>query len=98
MFDFIINFIKATFITVAMFVIFLIVCLVGFFIIYEVFKFFSTGMIEAEWITNGYVFTAINFLFEGKYSDIIEIISIMLVLGIAGLYVVGQNDPPSGYR
>ena len=95
MFDFIINFIKATFGAVAMFVLFLIVCLVGYFLLW-VFKFFSTAMIEAEWITNEYVVTAINFLFQGEYSDIIEVI---LVLGFGGLWVFGQQDDTSSdYR
>ena len=88
MFDFIINFIKATFGALAMFVIFLIVCIVGYFLVW-VFEFFSTGMIEAEWITNEYVVSGINFLFKGEYSDIIEVV---LAFGFGGVWLLGQSE------
>jgi hypothetical protein len=88
MFDFIINFIKATFGALAMFVIFLIVCLVGYFLVW-VFKFFSLGFIEGEWITNEYVISGINFLFQGEYSHIIEVI---LAVGFGGLWLMSSGD------
>ena len=88
MFNFIINFVKATFGAVAMFVLFLIMCLIGYAFFWFV-EWCFVSFIELEWITNEYVVTAINFLFKGEYSDIIEII---LVLGFGGMYVFGQSE------
>ncbi len=88
MFDFIINFIKATFGAIAMVVLFLVMCLVGYGI-YWFLEFFFMGAVEHEWITNEYVVPVIQWLFQGEYSDIIEII---LVVGYGGLYVLGSAN------
>ena len=88
MFNFIINFIKATFGAIAMFVLFLVMCLVGYFIYWFVEMGF-VGAVEAEWITNEYVVPVIQWLFEGQYSDIIEII---LIIGFGGLWVMSGDD------
>ncbi|MAU62776.1 MAG: hypothetical protein CMC38_00275 [Flavobacteriaceae bacterium] len=88
MFNFIINFIKATFGAIAMFVLFLVMCLVGYGLFWFV-EFFFLGFVESEWITNEYIVTAIHFLFQGEYADIIEVI---LVLGFGGVWVFGQSQ------
>ena len=88
MFNFIINFIKATFGAVAMFVVFLVMCLFGYFIYWFV-EFMFVGAVESEWITNEYVVTVIQWIFEGQYSDIIEII---LVVGFGVMWVFGKAD------
>ena len=88
MFDFIINFIKATFGAVAMFVVFLVMCLFGYFIYWFV-EFMFVGAVESEWITNEYVTTAILWLFQGEYSNIIEVI---LAVGFGGLWLMSSGD------
>ena len=88
MFKFIFNFIKLTFGALAMFVVFLFMCLVGYGLYWFV-EFMFVGAVESEWITNEYVTTAILWLFQGEYSDIIEI---LLVLGFGGVWVFGQAD------
>ena len=88
MFNFIINFIKATFGAVAMFVVFLVMCLFGYFI-YWIVEFMFVGAVESEWITNEYVVPVIQWIFEGQYSDIIEII---LVVGFGVMWVFGKAD------
>jgi hypothetical protein len=88
MFKFIFNFIKLTFGALAMFVVFLIMCCVGYLIFWGVEAFFVHS-VEDEWITNEYITTAIHFLFQGQYSDIIEII---LIIGFGGLWVMSGDD------
>ena len=88
MFKFIFDFIKLTFGALAMFVVFLIMCAVGYLIFWGVEAFFVHS-VEEEWITNEYIMNAIHFLFQGQYSDIIEII---LVVGFGVMWVFGQGD------
>ena len=88
MFKFIFNFIKATFGALAMFVVFLLMCAFGYVIFWGI-EYMFVSWVEIEWITNEYVINAIHFLFQGQYSDIIEII---LVLGFGGLYVLGSAN------
>ena len=88
MFNFIINFIKATFGAIAMFVVFLFMCFVGYFLFWFV-EYMFVGAVESEWITNEYVVPVIQWLFQGEYADIIEVI---LVLGFGGVWVFGQSQ------
>ena len=88
MFKFIFDFIRATFGVLAMFILFLFMCLVGYFLLWFLQYMFVNG-VELEWITNEYVVPVIQWIFEGQYSDIIEII---LVVGFGVMWVFGQAD------
>ena len=69
MFKFIFNFIKLTFGALAMFVVFLLMCLVGYLIFWGV-EWMFVGFVEEEWITNEYVVSAINFLFQNHFIQV----------------------------
>ena len=88
MFKFIFDFIRATFGVLAMFILFLFMCLVGYFL-YWFLEYAFVGAVTNEWITNEYVTTAIRWLFECQYSDIIEI---LLVVGFALSYIINSDD------
>ena len=88
MFKFIFDFIRATFGVLAMFILFLFMCLVGYFLLWFLQYMFVNG-VELEWITNEYVVSAIHFLFQGEYSDIIEV---LLVGGFALSYIINSDD------
>ena len=93
MFRFIGNFLRTTFGFVGMVLLFLVMCLIGYGI-YWFLEFFFMGFVEQEWITNKYVVPIITWIFEGDYSDIIEII---MVVGFGVLYVLGQGNQRSDY-
>ena len=88
MFKFIFDFIRATFGVLAMFILFLFMCLIGYYL-YWFLEYMFVGAVTNEWITNEYVTTAIRWIFEGQYSDIIEII---LVVGFGVMWVFGKAD------
>ena len=86
MFRFIGNFLKGTFGVIGMILLFLVMCLVGY-LIYWFLEFFFMGFVKNEWITNQYIVPVITWIFEGKYSEIIEII---MVVGFGIMYILGS--------
>ena len=52
------------------------------------------GAVEHEWITNKYIVPVLTWIFEGDYSDIIEII---MVVGFGVLYILGQGNQRNDY-
>ena len=93
MFRFIGNFLRTTFGIVGMVMLFLLSCLVGYGI-YWFLEFFFMGAVEHEWITNKYIVPVLTWIFEGDYSDIIEII---MVVGFGVLYILGQGNQRNDY-
>ena len=91
MFRFIADFLKATFGIIGMVVLFLLMCVFGYFI-YWFLEFFFVGWVEAEWITNQYIVPVIMWVFEGEYSEIIEII---MVVGFSAMWFLGQSSKNS---
>ena len=76
------NFLKSTtgfILIIGVFILYLVLCF-GFFWFAE---YFFVSFIEVEWITNEYVSAALNWFFQGEYSDIIEII----IVGGSALYL-----------
>ena len=88
MFRFIGNFLRGTFGVLGMILLFFVMCLVGYFI-YWLLEFFFMGFVKEEWITNQYIVPVITWIFEGKYSEIIEII---MVVGFGVMYVLGSSS------
>ena len=48
--------------------------------------------ISGEWITNQYIVPVIMWVFEGEYSEIIEII---MVVGFSAMWFLGQSSKNS---
>ena len=86
MFRFIGSFLRGTFGVVGMLLLFLLMCVFGYFI-YWFLEFFFVGCVEAEWITNQYIVPVIMWVFEGEYSEIIEII---MVVGFGAMWFLGK--------
>ena len=86
MFRFIGNFLRTTFGFIGMLLLFIFMCLFGYGIYWFV-EYFFMSWIELEWITNKYVVPVITWIFEGEYSEIIEII---MVVGFGTLYTLGK--------
>jgi|TARA_R110000823_G_scaffold236256_2_gene361962 hypothetical protein len=88
MFRFIGNLIKGTFGIVGLILIFFLACFFGYGI-YWFLEYFFVNAVELEWITNQYITPVIMWLFEGEYSDIIELI---MVIGFGVLYTLGKSS------
>ena len=67
------NFLKSTtgfILIIGVFILYLVLCFGFFWFV----KWFFVTFVELEFITNKYVSAALNWFFQGEYSDIIEII------------------------
>ena len=91
MFRFIADFLKATFGIIGMVLLFLFMCLIGYGI-YWFLEYFFVSFVEIEWITNKYIVPVIMWIFEGEYSEIIEII---MVVGFGVMWFLGQSSKDS---
>ena len=86
MLRFIGSFLRGTFGVIGMLLLFLLMCVFGYFI-YWFLEFFFVSWVEAEWITNQYIVPVIMWIFEGEYSEIIEII---MVVGFGAMWFLGK--------
>ena len=74
-----------------MVLLFLLMCVFGYFI-YWLLEFFFVGNVESEWITNQYIVPVIMWIFEGEYSEIIEL---LMVVGFGVMWFLGQSSKDS---
>ena len=88
MFRFIGNFLKGTFGVIGMILLFLVMCLIGYFL-YWFLEYFFVGAVKYEWITNKYIAPVITWLFEGEYSEIIELI---MVVGFGVMWLLSTSS------
>ena len=88
MFRFISNFLKGTFGAIGMVLLFFFMCLFGYFL-YWFLEFFFMGFVKEEWITNQYIVPVITWIFEGDYSEIIEVI---MVVGFGVMWFLGSSS------
>lgn len=91
MFRLIGNFLRTTFGFVGLVLIFMIMCVLGY-VFYWGLEAFFIYFVENEWITNKYIVPIITWIFEGDYSEIIEII---MVVGFGVLASIAQADQRS---